>query len=50
MSFQCQRLVEDLEDDLMELLPDPEVDASLREQVCVKRSSVCKAVRQRDEL
>jgi hypothetical protein len=38
-----------MEDDFMELLPSAENDFSLREEVCVKRSKLCKKIESRRE-
>ncbi len=50
LKFYCQEIVEDNEEDWIELLADEEADATMKEELCVNRSKLCKADLIRDEL
>ena len=41
ISFQCEGLVEDLEDDFTDLLSDEKNDGTIKAEICYKRSKVC---------
>ncbi|TRY68240.1 hypothetical protein TCAL_05092 [Tigriopus californicus] len=50
LKFHCQSIVEEVEEDIIELLVDGANDSTLKEQICVAKSNLCKKVKSKDEL